>query len=365
MVLAHLHEDERLPRPIVLTVRRCQYDHPGRGELGHRPFKCRQSRRIQAFHDLDNGQSEKIFEKKRHVFGSAALYISRQTFFAAWAFVGAFASKFEFSMADVRLRSIIRHLRRTLGSLTEVSSLSDTQLVQAFVYDRDEGAVEILVWRHGTMVLNLCRRILNDEHQAEDAFQATFLVFVRKAGSIGKRQSVGSWLYKVASRVAYQLRRKSAKQPEQRTAAELSELPGRGLADDLIWRDLRPVLDEEINRLPEKFRSPIVLCYLQGRTNDEAARLLGCPKETIRKRLWRAREALRSRLARRGLTLSAGWLATHLSVHASSAAARVALADLRSRPRSSSPQGKRQADSCRVPLPLLHKEFCALCSLPG
>ena len=139
--------------------------------------------------------------------------------------------------------------------------LSSLKLSSVIAHD---WAVEMLVWRHGTMVLNLCRRILHDEHQAEDAFQAAFLVFVRHARSISKHQSVGSWLCKVALRVAHRLRTKLAKQPKQR--AELDAFPGREPTDDLIWRDLRPVLDEEIDRLPEKYRAPIVLCYLQGHT---------------------------------------------------------------------------------------------------
>ena len=146
-------------------------------------------------------------------------------------------------------------------------------------------AVEVLIWRYGTMVLNLCRRILHDEHQAEDAFQAAFLVFVRNARSISKRESVGHWLYKVAFRVAHRMRAKLAKQPERR--AEFDEFTGREPANDLIWRDLRPVLDEEIAQLPEKYRAPIVLRYLQGLTNEETAEHLGCPKGAVRFRLAR------------------------------------------------------------------------------
>ena len=228
-------------------------------------------------------------------------------------------------MAYGPLRSVIRQLRRIVVAQGGARALSDAQLVEAFLHHRDETAVEMLVWRHGTMVLNLCRRILQDHHDAEDAFQATFLVFVRKAGSIGKGQSIGSWLYKTAVRVAYRLRTRLAKQPELCAAIEL--LHGYEPADDLIWRDLRSVLDEEIERLPEKYRAPIVLCYLQGHTNEEAAEILRCPKGTILSRLSRGRDQLKSRLTQRGLALSAGWLATHLSVNASSAAMPAALVD--------------------------------------
>src|ERR1700677_3089991 len=207
-------------------------------------------------------------------------------------------------MADGQLRAVIGQLRRLIGGQGG-STLTDSQLLDAFVARRDEAAFEVLVWRHGTMVFNLCRRILRDAHQAEDAFQATFLVFVRKAGSIGKRESLASWLYKVAFRIACRARARSAK--DARSVADLDSLNSsdRNSSDDLLWRDLRPVLDEEINRLPEKYRAPFVLCHLQGHTNEEAAQLLGCPKGTILSRLSRGRERLRARLARRGLALSA------------------------------------------------------------
>ncbi len=145
----------------------------------------------------------------------------------------------------------------------------------------------------------------------------TFLVLARKAGSIGKRESVGSWLYKVAYRVALRLRARTAK----RSAREepIDELSAPEATDKVLWRDLRPVLDEEIDRLPEKYRVPFVLCYLEGQTNEEAARQLGCPKGTILSRLARGRERLRSRLARRGLALSVGGLATVLAQNASAA----------------------------------------------
>ena len=223
-------------------------------------------------------------------------------------------------MADVQLRSVIRHLRRVIVTQGWTWSLTDAQLIEAFLHHRDGTAMEMLVWRHGTMVLNLCRRILRDEHHAEDAFQATFLVFVRNAGSIGKHQSVGSWLHKVAYRVSHRLRARLAKHPEQRTDVDLDHFPKCESADDVMWRDTRSVLDEEINRLPEKYRSPIILCYLQGHTCEEVADLLGRPRDTIKSQLLRGREQLKSRLIRRGLSMSAGWLATNLSVNVSSAA---------------------------------------------
>jgi RNA polymerase sigma factor (sigma-70 family) len=185
--------------------------------------------------------------------------------------------------------------------------LTDAELLERFVAGHDEAAFEVLVWRHGAMVFGLCRRMLRHERDAEDAFQATFLALVRKAGSISKRQSVSSWLYKVAYRVALEARARAARTVPAVAGASPS---AKDSADDVLWRDLRPVLDEEVNRLPEKYRAPFVLCYLEGRTNEEAARQLGCPRGTILSRLARARERLRQRLTRRGLGLAAGFGAT-------------------------------------------------------
>jgi RNA polymerase sigma factor (sigma-70 family) len=181
-------------------------------------------------------------------------------------------------MANGQLRVVISHLRRLVGGKGGCT-LTDAQLLEAFVRRRDEASFEVLVWRHGAMVLSLCQRILRDAHEAEDAFQATFLVFARKAGTIGKRDAVGSWLYKVAYRVALRVRAKAAKGGAGEELAD--DLPAREAGDDVVWRDLRPVLDEEIDRLPEKYRVPFVLCYLQGHTNEEAAEQIGCPKGTI------------------------------------------------------------------------------------
>jgi len=220
-------------------------------------------------------------------------------------------------MANTQLRGVVNQLRRIVGRRCG-STLTDAQLLEDFVSRRDQASFEVLVWRHGAMVLSLCQRILRDSHEAEDAFQAAFLIFARKAKSIGKRAAVGSWLYKVAYRVALRLRAKAARRDTWEQAAD--DLPARPTADSLAGRELRPVLDEEIGRLPEKYRVPLVLCYLEGHTNEEAAEQLGCPKGTILSRLARGRERLRSRLTRRGFALSALALATALSESAASAA---------------------------------------------
>ncbi len=201
-------------------------------------------------------------------------------------------------MADGQLNTVIGQLRRRLGRQSGCT-LTDGQLLDDFVTRGDEAAFEVIVWRHGAMVFNLCKRLLHDGHEAEDAFQAAFLVFARKAGSIGKGESVGSWLYKVAYRVALRARAKAARRNIPTEATD--EVPAREEPDDVVWRDLRPVLDEEIDRLPEKYRVPFVLCYLEGHTNEEAAEQLGCPKGTVLSRLSRGRERLRSRLALAGL----------------------------------------------------------------
>src|SRR5262249_50266505 len=160
-------------------------------------------------------------------------------------------------------------------------------------------------------VWGVCRRVLSDAHLAEDAFQATFLVLVRKAGSIHKRASVGSWLYGVAYRVAVKARtRAESRRAQERRVAEMP--PPRPL-DERSWLELRAVLDEELSQLPEKYRAPVVLCYLEGKTHDEAARQLGCPRSSLTSRLARARVLLQKRLARRGLALSAGLLAGALA----------------------------------------------------
>jgi RNA polymerase sigma factor (sigma-70 family) len=192
----------------------------------------------------------------------------------------------------------------------------DGELLERFVTRRDEAAFEALLRRHGSMVLGVCRRILHDWHEADDAFQATFLVLVRKAASIAKQPSVGSWLHGVAFRIAWKARAKA-----QRRRACKRPTVNRATADpaeEVLWQDLLPVLDEEVQRLPEKYRDPVVLCYLEGWAYAEAARQLGCSKGTVANRLAEARARLRDRLERRGivvpLALFPGLLAPHRTV---------------------------------------------------
>jgi RNA polymerase sigma factor (sigma-70 family) len=213
-------------------------------------------------------------------------------------------------MATEQLRAYLRRLRGVLAA-GAAEGVSDVQLLERFVTDRDEAAFEVLVWRHGGLVLDVCGRLLRQAADREDVFQATFLVLVRKAGSIGKRASLGSWLYKVAYRLALRVRAQSARHRTQPLAGVDPAVPPA--AGGEVAPELRPVLDEEIQRLPEKYRAPLVLCYLHGRTTEEAARQLGCPRGTVCSRLSWARRRLRSRLTRRGLGLSAVGLTEALS----------------------------------------------------
>jgi RNA polymerase sigma factor (sigma-70 family) len=204
----------------------------------------------------------------------------------------------------------------------------DAQLLQAFLHQGDESAFEALVWRHGPMVLGVCRRLLRDAHEAEDAFQASFLILARKAGSIGKHASLGSWLHKVAHRAA--LRARSCSLRRQRRERLVADLPAAVDAQQTPGPDqaeLRDVLDEELSRLAEKYRGPVVLCCLEGLTNEEAARRLLIPAGTLKTRLARARELLAGRLAKRGLAVGAGLLSGPVFPQGVPAAVPVSLVD--------------------------------------
>jgi RNA polymerase sigma factor (sigma-70 family) len=217
---------------------------------------------------------------------------------------------------------VLRFIRQ-LSASPSPDTLADEQLLQRFTEGRDEEAFAKLVERHGPLVLSVCRRLVNHEQDAEDAFQVTFLVLARRARSIRKRGSLSSWLYGVAFRVACKERAGAAQR--RRHEHELRGRPAANGTPDADWRDVRGVLDQEVSRLPAHYRDPVILCYLQGQTAEEAARQLGCPRGTILSRLARARERLRGRLARRGLALSAGLLATGLAEEAAVASVSVPL----------------------------------------
>jgi RNA polymerase sigma factor (sigma-70 family) len=186
------------------------------------------------------------------------------------------------------------------------AALTDAQLLDAFVAHRDEGAFAALVRRHGPMVLGVCRRVLGNPHDAEDAFQSTFLVLVRKAGSIWHGHLLNNWLYGVACRTATKVKARTARwRAIPQTQIEVHAVAPE---NERAWSDLRPVLDQEVCRLPDRLRAAVVLCYLEGKSQEQAARLLGCPRGSVAGWLARARNLLHSRLTRRGVALSAGAL---------------------------------------------------------
>jgi RNA polymerase sigma factor (sigma-70 family) len=213
------------------------------------------------------------------------------------------------------MNGVLRHLRR--AALLDGVGLTDGQLLEGFLTRHEEAAFEALVQRHGPMVLGVCRRLLRHEQDAEDAFQATFLVLVRKAATIRPRDLVGAWLHGVACRTAMKARTMNGRRRERERRASVK--PTTEAPADETWEDLLPLLDEELNRLPDKYRVPVVLCELEGRTRREVARQLKVPEGTVSSRLATARNLLARRLARYGLAVSGGALAAALSERTASA----------------------------------------------
>ncbi len=196
---------------------------------------------------------------------------------------------------------------------------TDERLLRDYVAGRDDGAFAAIVRRHGGLVAGVCRRLLGREQDVEDAFQATFLVLVRKAPSLGRPDLLGNWLYGVAYRVASKIRTANVRQRTRE--APVVDLPAPLADDDAGWRELRPILDDELRRLPERYRRPVVLFYLEGKSAEEVAAALGRPRGTVLSQLARARERLRVRLSRRNLALSVGIFASLLGRAARSDAA--------------------------------------------
>jgi RNA polymerase sigma-70 factor (ECF subfamily) len=211
------------------------------------------------------------------------------------------------------------HQLRSAASRPADAGGSDGELLERFLARRDEEAFEAIVRRHGPMVLGVCRRLLRHDHDAEDAFQAAFLVLVRKADSIVPPERIGNWLYGVACRTARKARSLAARRhAKERPVRDMPHPVTESDRADAL--DLRPHLDRELERLPERYRAPLVLCDLEGKSRSEAARLLRLPEGTLSSRLARARKILRGRLAGRGLALSATSLALALSPQATAAA---------------------------------------------
>jgi RNA polymerase sigma factor (sigma-70 family) len=219
-------------------------------------------------------------------------------------------------MATGQMSEVIQHLRRAV-LLRDGAGLTDGQLLADYISRREEAALAALVYRHGSMVWGVCRRVLRNYHDAEDAFQATFLVLVRKTASIASPELLANWLYGVAHQTALKARATTAKRRARER--QVTEMPEPAVTEQDLWNDLQPLLDEELSRLPEKYRVAIVLCDLEGKTRKEAARQLGVPDGTLAARLARGRVMLAKRLARHGLTVSGGALAGVLSQGAASA----------------------------------------------
>jgi RNA polymerase sigma factor (sigma-70 family) len=214
------------------------------------------------------------------------------------------------------MNSVLRHLRRA-ALLDGGAGLTDGQLLEAFLARRDEAAFEALLRRQGPMVRGVCRRVLRQEQDAEDAFQATFLVLARKGSTIRPRELVGAWLYGVAYRTAMKARTMTARRRERERRASVK--PTTEAPAEPAWEELLPLLDHELSRLPDKYRVPVVLCELEGRTRREVARQLKVPEGTVSSRLATARKLLARRLARYGLALSGGALASVLFKETASA----------------------------------------------
>ncbi len=224
-------------------------------------------------------------------------------------------------MASVQTETVLDYLRRfaSRGPATG----PDQDLVQRFATQADDNAFAALLARHGPMVLHVCRRVLHHSQDAEDAFQATFLVLARKAASLQRRESVGNWLYGVAYRVALNARAAAARRAAHEARA-IANPTGEPLAE-ISLREAHALLDEEMSRLSERYRAPLVLCCLEGMARDEAARQLGWSLGTLKRRLERGRELLRTRLTRRGLTLPAAFGAALLGQGLAQAELPVAL----------------------------------------
>jgi len=225
-------------------------------------------------------------------------------------------------MANAQLHEVQQHLRR-LRDAQALTEAPDAQLLEWFARRHEEAPFAVLVRRHGPMVYGVSRRVLPHVHDAEDVFQATFLLLARKAASIRKTKSLGSWLHGVARRLALKARLQQARRlSREQRAADMRQTKPSG---ETSLSEVQAALDVALGELPEKYRAVLVLCYLEGKTQEEAARRLGCPLATVRTRVARGRKLLRERLAKHGLTLSSAGLATLLITSAAPAAAPAAL----------------------------------------
>jgi RNA polymerase sigma factor (sigma-70 family) len=229
----------------------------------------------------------------------------------------------EKDMASGQTSEMIQHLRRTV-CLPDSPGRTDEQLLEDFINHRDEAAVAALIGRHGPMVWGVCCRLLRNHHDAEDAFQATFLVFVRRAASISSRELLANWLYGVAHQTARKARATIAKKIVRER--QVTEMPEQAVEERDLRNDLQSLLDQELNRLPASYRVVLVLCNLEGKTRKDAAEQLGLPEGTVGSRLARGRIMLAKRLARHGLLVTDGSLLAVLSLSAASASVPASVA---------------------------------------
>jgi RNA polymerase sigma factor (sigma-70 family) len=233
-------------------------------------------------------------------------------------------------MTNGQPNTLVNHIRQIVAAQTLRDS-SDRDLVEWFVSRHDEAAFAALVERHGSMVLGVCRRVLRCVQDAEDASQATFLVLARKARAIRKKDSLGSWLHGVAFRVASDLKKRHARR--HAGTGRLDAAADTDTVAEVTWREVQATLDEELQKLPEHYRAPLILCYLEGKARDEAAQQLGWSLGTLKNRLEGARESLRRRLVRRGIAPSVGLLSAVFTERAAEAmSATLALATVKSAP---------------------------------
>ncbi len=195
-----------------------------------------------------------------------------------------------------------------------LAGMSDRQVLARFIEHRDETAFEAILYRHGAMVRKVCKQMLFDPHDVDDAVQAVFLVLVRKARFIRVDGSLGPWLYAVAGRVA--ARARANRRTRWARECQSREIPEASYSSTEGACEIPCVIHDELGRLPERLRAPLVLCYLEGLTHDLAARQLDCPVGTVRSRLAQARSLLHRRITRRGITLSAGGLGALLESNA-------------------------------------------------
>jgi RNA polymerase sigma factor (sigma-70 family) len=222
--------------------------------------------------------------------------ISRADFAPIWDYVLAKKTR---KVPDWCIDMLSESILRNSGALAP-TQISDAELLRQFVKERNDSAFAALFERHGAMVFGVARRLLGDEHRAEDVCQATFLVLARRGAVIQKKQSLAAWLHGVAMRMSHKARADVARmaRPDTRKRAQ-SASP----SEELTWSELRTVLDEELERLPTRYRLPLVLCYLEGCTRDEAAERLGWSEQRVKGLLERGRERMRKRLVRRGITI--------------------------------------------------------------